>query len=109
MGAAVLQLGEIDGARHPALERRARDVQLPGKKVAKKPARSLCRHTSDDGPDFAAVTVAGASSWGLEGFQDAPEGFRKGFSTGGRVSDKGFFILAKVFRVGAGSRAPRAG
>ena len=44
------------------------------------------------------VTVAKASSWVLEGFQDAPEGFRKGFSTGGRVSDKGFFILAKVLR-----------
>ena len=57
----------------------------------------------------ASVPVVRASSWVLEGFPDAPEGFRKGFSTGGRVSDKGFFILAKVFRVGAGSRAPRAG
>ena len=45
------------------------------------------------------VTVAMVSSKVLEGFGDAPEGFRKGFSTGGRVSDKGFFILAKVLRV----------
>ena len=55
------------------------------------------------------MCVVMVSSKVLEGFGDAPEGFRKGFSTGGRVSDKGFFILATVSRVGAGSCAPREG
>ncbi len=53
------------------------------------------------------MSVAMVSSKVLGGFWDAPEGFRKGFSTGGRVSDKGFVILAAVLRVGKGLSAPR--